>query len=99
MVSAAATNAATAMAERALIMTVPCIVDFLEPLRPVVSLGGLLTIAGFGRSSPRAENGFIGREFCFVARSGTKQSLFAAGTGPACRVARGALGRGPCPAS
>jgi hypothetical protein len=37
-------------------------------------LAGVLTKAGFGRSSPNAENGFIGAEFCFVAQSGTKQS-------------------------
>src|ERR1700676_2715756 len=67
-VRAAATNAATATAERALIMTVPChwalaarfvaLTDTKRPFRDVFA---------------KLENGFIPPEFCFVANRATKQ--------------------------
>ena len=60
-VSAAAMNAATAMAERALIMTVPC----HGPWRPVVSLDGLVASASFRMSSPTSGNGFVRRRVLF----------------------------------
>src|SRR5258708_18967974 len=67
-VSAAATNAATAMAERALIMTVPCHYAFAARFVALTD-----TKRPFRDVFARSENGFIPPEFCFVADGGTKQ--------------------------
>src|SRR6266851_351599 len=68
MVSAAATNAAIAMAEIALIMTVPC----HGPLRPVVFVRLMDTQRPFPDVFAGVKNGFIRPEFCFVAVGGKK---------------------------
>src|SRR5216684_3330588 len=65
-VRAAAIHAAMAIAERALIMTVPC----HGPLWPVVSLVNGVRSARFRISSPNADNGFFPPEFCVVAHAG-----------------------------
>jgi hypothetical protein len=65
-VRAAATNAATAIAESALIMTVPCLLVIPGPSGPAVLLAALVTIPGFGTPSPKAESGFIPKPFCFI---------------------------------
>jgi hypothetical protein len=62
MVNAAATNAATATAERALIMTVPC----ESAVWPVVFVDALVTMSGFAVPSRSTENGFVAHPFCFV---------------------------------
>ena len=102
-------NAATAMAERALIMTVPC----HGPLRPVVSLAGLVTKRRFPDVFAKPGKWFRPRRVLFRRRhrdetlpacprrrSDPKTGSLAdreiksrpeAGTGPACRAARGGL--------
>jgi hypothetical protein len=50
------------MADKALIMTVPCQKAFSA--RRFVNQ--LITITGFRTSSPKPKNGFISPEFCFV---------------------------------
>jgi hypothetical protein len=70
MVNAAATNAATATAERALIMTVPCEMA----VWPVVFVDALVTKSGFAMPSRITKNGFVRYPFCFVAARRTKQN-------------------------
>src|ERR1019366_4185330 len=69
-VSAAATNAAIAITERALIMTVPCHWAFAA--RRFVN--GLIPSAGFRMSSREADHGFVPPEFCFVAHPGRNKA-------------------------
>jgi hypothetical protein len=68
MASEAATNAAIAMAENALIMTVPC----HGPLRPFVFVRLIDTHRPFPDVFATVKNGFVPAEFCFVAVGGKK---------------------------
>src|SRR5882724_6418301 len=62
--SAVAISAAIAIAETALIMTVPC----PGPLRPVI-VGSIDNWQWFQNVFVETENGFVPPEFCVVARS------------------------------
>ena len=74
-VSAAAMNAATAIAEKALIMTVPC----HGPWRPRRFVGWTCSQRKFPAVFARSENGFVRAEFCFVVHWRTKHCRSAQG--------------------
>jgi hypothetical protein len=61
------------MAERALIMTVPCHQAFAARSLP----GLIATQCPFPDVFAKAENGFVPPEFCFVAGYGAKQGRLA----------------------
>jgi hypothetical protein len=61
-------KAATAMAEKALIMTVPCPTAFLA----CRLIGALVTKSGFAMPSREGENGFVRSLICFVGGGPTK---------------------------
>jgi hypothetical protein len=72
-VSAAAMNAAAVIAEKALIMTVPC----HGPSRPRRFVGWTCSQRKFPAVFARSENGFVRAWFCFVGHWLTKQSRLA----------------------
>jgi hypothetical protein len=47
----------------------------LLPALPAVFVVRSITIRCFRMSAPKAENGFVGQENCFVGRGPTKQSF------------------------
>src|SRR5207245_5179564 len=72
-VSAAAMNAAMAIAEKALIMTVPC----HGPWRPRRFVGWTCSQRKFPAVFTGPENGFVPAEFCFVGQWRTKHCRLA----------------------
>ena len=77
-VSAAAMNPAAAIAEKALIMTVPC----HGPWRPRRFVGWTCSQRKFPAVFAKSENGFVGSEFCFVVHWPTKHCRPAQGRRP-----------------